>query len=38
MEERLENTMHGFSCATAVCVLVGLFLLGSLSREMMNFM
>lgn len=33
MEERIEGIMHGFSCATKVCVLVGLFLLGSLSRE-----
>lgn len=38
MEERFEGIMHGFSCATKGCVLVGLFLLGSLSREMMNFM
>lgn len=38
MEERFEDFMGGFSCAMKVCVLVGLFLLGSLSREMMNFM
>lgn len=38
MEERCEDFMGGFSCAMKVCVLVGLFLLGSLSRETMNFM
>lgn len=38
MEERLRNSVPGFYCTIKVWVLVGLFLLGSLSRGIMNFM
>lgn len=37
MEERFRNIIHGFSCVIKVWVMVELFLLGSLSRGIMNF-
>lgn len=38
MEERFRNIMPGFSCVIKVWVLVGLFLLGSLSKVIVTFL